>query len=152
MSVPNEKLINARFYPRIELIPECGCWIWTGNWDKDGYGNLFIKRKKYLAHRLSWELHKGIIPIGMFVLHRCDTPSCVNPNHLFIGTRRDNIADCVKKDRDSKGEKHYPSKLTEKDVLSIRADPRNQPTLAIEFKVDQSIISKIKSRKIWRHI
>ncbi|QJB21854.1 endonuclease [Xanthomonas phage FoX2] len=90
-----------RMMDRVETIPECGCWIFTGAWDGGGYGQVSTKRGSSPAksHRLSYEENNGKIPDGFEVCHRCDTPACVNPEHLFIGSRTDNMRDCSKKGR-----------------------------------------------------
>jgi hypothetical protein len=91
------------FYSKIERIPESGCWIWTGSLHYKGYGMIAKRRgnkfKPTTAHRESWEMHKGPIPAGLFVLHRCDVRCCVNPNHLFVGTAKDNTHDMIRKGR-----------------------------------------------------
>lgn len=91
---------------RVEFEPNSGCWLWARNIDEKGYGRIEIKsptpavpRGIYPAHRLSWIAHRGPIPDGLWVLHRCDTPSCVNPDHLFFGTAIDNMRDMVRKGR-----------------------------------------------------
>ncbi len=81
--------------------PNSGCWIWTSGWDKAGYGH---STGNVRAHRLSWEIHVGDVPSGMLVCHKCDTPCCVNPNHLFLGTPQDNMSDKVSKGRQASGE------------------------------------------------
>lgn len=86
-----------------------GCWLWTGSITTCGYGQINIKYKRYLAHRLSWNVHNGAIPKGFFVCHKCDNPPCVNPDHLFIGTHRDNMQDMLKKGRHVQARKtHCP--------------------------------------------
>jgi hypothetical protein len=99
--------------PRLEAFeqrflgdPNSGCWLWTANVNRDGYGLMCGSRrgrKQFLAHRIAWELFRGPIPIGMQVLHRCDTPSCVRPDHLFLGTHADNMLDKVRKGRQRNG-------------------------------------------------
>ena len=78
---------------------ENGCWIWSGNKTAHGYGKMCVNGVGTAAHRYSYSVHKGPIPDGMFVCHTCDTPSCVNPDHLFVGTPKDNYDDMMKKGR-----------------------------------------------------
>jgi hypothetical protein len=83
----------ARFWPKVRK--DRGCWVWTGATTTTGYGRLSGQP----AHRLSWEIHHGPIPAGLFVCHRCDNPGCVRPDHLFLGTHEANMADMVAKGR-----------------------------------------------------
>lgn len=80
-------------------VPECGCWLWTGSKDKDGYGQLMLGGKRKKAHRVAYEQGRGAIPDGMSVCHKCDTPACVNPEHLFLDTQAGNVRDCRAKNR-----------------------------------------------------
>lgn len=75
------------------VVSNSGCWIWTGAKMAKGYGKMWLLGKLIGAHRASWELHRGQVPKGLHVLHSCDTPECINPNHLFLGTNHDNIVD-----------------------------------------------------------
>lgn len=90
--------LEPRFFDRIVPEPNTGCWLWTGAVDKDGYGQIKEHGKQVKAHRVSWKIHHGELPEFSVVCHQCDTPSCVNPAHLFLGTHADNM-----KDRDAKG-------------------------------------------------
>ena len=102
------------------------CWLWRGGQNNDGYGVIATGGVPTMttAHRASWALHNQAIEEGLHVLHRCDTPACVNPAHLFLGTNRDNIMDCVAKGRrhmpDAKGERNGYAKLTDEEVRQIR--------------------------------
>lgn len=128
------------------------CWIWKGSKTSHGYGQFAINRKAKPASRLSYKLYKGPIPRGFHVCHKCDNPPCVNPEHLFVGTRKDNMQDMIKKNRHEYGEKHHNAKLTEQDVLEIRNDCRTQSVIAKDYGVSQSVISNIKFKKNWKHV
>lgn len=98
------------------------------------------------AHRFSWEAHNGQIPEEMCVLHKCDTPSCVNPDHLFLGTNDDNVADRVAKGRSAKGEQHGKAKLTDRQILEIRDMSGTLQEIGDYYGVHNSHISRIKNR------
>ena len=100
---PDEFLI--RFNSRYSK--SSGCWIWTSAKSGNGYGAITLRRKSMAAHRVSFIIHKGEIPDGLIVMHSCDVPLCVNPDHLSLGTHRDNAADMVAKGRHAHGELHY---------------------------------------------
>ncbi len=100
------KTAEERFWARANRTPGDGCWLWTGGRNHDGYGKFWYKGKNWIAHRFSWLLHFGSIPSGMDVLHRCDTPACTNPAHLFLGTRVDNVIDRDRKGRAASGDRH----------------------------------------------
>ena len=90
---------EQRIEPYIERLPWSGCWIWLKSLNNGGYGTVAVKGKSKFAHRFSWEFYRGPIPSGKNVLHRCDIPSCVNPDHLFIGSQTDNHLDSQTKGR-----------------------------------------------------
>lgn len=137
-------------------VTECGCWIWLGATVPDGYGGIDIGDKKVRAHRASWEAHRGPIPDGMCVLHRCDIPACINPDHLFLGTQLENIADRTKKRRGKNprkpGESHPNSKLSDEAVRFIRNSDLAQQVLAQRYGVSRPHISLIRSGKRWSHV
>jgi len=104
------------------------------------------------AHKISYLYYKGTIPENMYVLHHCDNRCCVNPEHLFLGTHKDNMDDMIKKNRQAVGSKCGASKLTDDQVRNIRADNRYQKDIAKDFNVSRSLISYIKRNKSWKHI
>lgn len=121
-----------------------------------GYGQFGKPRIR--AHRVSWELAYGPIPDGRWVLHKCDNPGCVNPDHLFLGDAQTNEADKVSKDRQAKGETVGAAVLTTNQVLEIRklyrrGDRRaSQAALARRFGVDQTTVGQIVRRFTWKHV
>jgi HNH endonuclease len=133
-----------------------GCLLWTGSSDGKKYGHIRIKGKLVKAHRYAWQLANGDIPSGLFVLHICDNPQCVNVGHLFIGTQLDNVRDMDAKGRrvnnQPRGEKCHAAKLTIDDVISIRNDNRRQIDIAAQYGVKQGNVSKIKSKQAWGHV
>ncbi len=143
-----------RFMTHVEPITESGCHIWTGCTERKGHGIVNFEGRLLYSHRVIWERLHGAIPHGMCVCHKCDVPSCVNPYHLFLGTRKENNADMVKKGRQAKGEvKHL--KLTSQKVIDIRRqllEGKRVTSLARKFDVSSSTISNIKSRDTWKHI
>jgi hypothetical protein len=148
------EITKKRFLERIKK--ENQCWIWCGYISKHGYGVSSYRSKSFLSHRLSWVLFKGFLPKELDVCHHCDNPKCVNPDHLFLGTAKDNIRDCFNKKRKShKGEKHPRAKIQEKDVIKIfelRKNGWTHQKLADRFKLKQGTISNILHRRIWKHV
>lgn len=130
-----------------------GCFNITSHFkDKDGYGKLYLNNKHQRAHRVVYEQMFGEIPKGLVVRHKCDNPSCVNPEHLELGTNQDNIKDKVRRNRTAKGTKINTSKLQEEDVLKIRKEiEKGIPIseIAKVYSVSVSTIYRIKKREIW---
>lgn len=135
----NEK---ERFEKFVMPIPWSGCWEWMGQISR--YGKFRLGREQ-LAHRASWILHNGDIPEGLHVLHKCDNPSCVNPDHLFLGTHLDNMQDKVSKGRTSSlvGELHPNARFTEEQIKHIRECGIRSKELAIEFSCSYTYIDQI---------
>lgn len=136
-----------------------GCWEWTGAiCPTTGYGDFSAggAGSNVGAHRASYELNIGPIPPGLFVLHRCDNRRCVRPDHLFLGTQRDNVRDMIAKGRAAKqqlkGEKHPSAKLTEADVLAIRSSTEDRRTLAEKYGISPATVSDIWRRFTWSHL
>lgn len=147
-------ILQKRFWDKVQKTDNC--WNWIASKVKDGYGFFRLPGYKSMrAHRFSWEFHNGTIPKGICVLHKCDNPACVNPAHLFLGTDADNVKDMMNKGRGkynpnpAKGENHHNSKLTDKQVLEIRAigNSINQYVLARHYGVRQPQISRILNNK-----
>lgn len=161
-----------RFLDKISPCPVTGCWLWAASTSRDGYGHFFDPdSREQRAHRVSWVIHRGPIPLGRLVLHRCDEPTCVNPEHLYLGTQGDNIADKMTKGRHlapgplrpARGSDNAATKLSVNDVLSIRTrhtrghsgpvrEPNSTCGLAREYGVSPRTIDFIVKRVHWRHI
>lgn len=132
------------------------CWLWTGWRGSFGYGQ-FARRDAgtlsvRLAHRVSYEMAYGTIPAGKNVRHLCDEPACVRPEHLTLGTQRQNMSDMVERGRQAKGERHGAAKLSEEDVRAIRASPSTGAQLAKRYGVTEATISHIRVGKHWKHV
>lgn len=138
-------------------VQKCtGCWEWQGFRDTNGYGRLNIKNVPVLAHRVAWEIFRGTITPEQHVLHRCDNPRCVRPEHLFLGDQAANNADKIAKKRQrygvSRGEAHGCSKLISEQVKAIRAAAGTVSAIAREFHVSRTQVRDIRERRSWRHI
>jgi hypothetical protein len=154
------RALRDRLARKVAKAGSSECWLWTGHTDGSGYGLLRVGRLRKRAHRIAYELFVGPIPDGLQVLHRCDTPACTNPAHLFLGTARDNIADKVAKGRQARGpamgrqgSRHHNARLNAAQVASIRAsvqDGRTQRVIAAEFGISQTTVSQIINHKRWK--
>ena len=131
-----------------------GCWDWMAYKNACGYGVIGIAGKATLAHRLSYELHRGEIPSDMCVCHSCDNPGCVNPDHLWVGSRKDNMVDMAAKGRapGKPGEKNFNAKLCEVDVGIIRSVGSPARKVAEFFDVSVSTIYKVRDRSLWASV
>lgn len=134
--------------------PNTGCWLWFKGIEGSGYPQVTHNGKHLHGNRASWMAYRGPIPDGMCVLHACDVRCCVNPDHLFLGTKRDNAIDMVRKGRANraKGERHSGSKVTDKDVGDIRRSSLSLRILARQYNVSPSTISCIRKGRTWRHL
>lgn len=146
--------LEERFWRYVKI--QDGCWRWLSYTDPNGYGRLHVDGKPMLASRISYKLHFGEIPSGMAVCHKCDNPSCTNPDHLFLGTQAENVADMQRKGRSRKrgksGTEHHASKVTEKDIPEIRASEKPVALIAQEYGVSRATIHAIRVGKTWRHV
>ena len=159
----DEQAAVARGVVRSKSMPEpnSGCWLWTGYAISQGYGALRVSGITYYAHRVSFTAHKGTIPSGLFILHRCDNTYCVNPDHLFAGTGRDNVRDSHKKKRRKNlypvggssmiGECCPTAKLTGDEAREIYCSSGNIKQIASRFGVSPSAVSDIRHGRSWRY-
>lgn len=152
MRLSQSGTLEERFLSRFKKHNNT-CWEWIAHKDKDGYGILPTNGNAVRAHRYSIEYYKGINPVGYVVCHSCDNPSCVNPDHLFIGRPVDNVADMIKKKRDRLiGSRNNKAKLNEKQALAIFNSKEPNHVLALQYGVSTSTIKRVKAKTLWRHI
>lgn len=146
------------------------CWMWKGRTFKGGYGTYNRLGSETTAHRIAWLLVNGPIPKGLEAMHICDNPGCCNPSHIRLGTHSENMQDCVDKGRIAKGDRNgarihpdskprgsqnHKSKLTEKDIPTIRlllANHVPQRKIAKRYGVDSKTIHAISSGRTWKHV
>lgn len=152
--IPIEKRFHNNKY---DVDTKTGCWIWRSI-NGRRYGVLWMADgKSEYAHRVSYEIHKGKIPGGMFVCHTCDTPACVNPDHLYAGTPKDNSDDRIARGRmpDQRGTKNPRSKLDDEKVVAIMAHANgklSQKAVGNMFGVGRKTVSAIWKGEAWRHV
>lgn len=151
-----EETVIDRFLSFCERDLSSGCLIWKGKiFEPRGYGRTFrqITGDRW-AHRVSFLLFRGIIPKGKRVLHSCDTPACVEPSHLFLGTQKDNIADCVSKGRNGyrsfHGEDHWKARISKSQAEEIKSSTLSRKQLAKKFGVTQLYIKHVRSSRAWK--
>jgi len=146
--------LAARFWSKVVKGSRNECWLWKAG-RVQGYGAFWYKVGPARAHQVSWELtNKRAIPKGLIIMHSCDTPLCVNPKHLILGTHQQNISDRDQKGRQrtTHGTEHPLAKLNDDDVRFIRASPLGQRKLAAQYGVSQSLIHRIRARLSWAHV
>lgn len=162
----SEVSIEKKFWKKVQKTDDC--WIWTacGSGPDGKYGGIMIRHKKQKAHRVSYEIHFGAIPKGMYVCHSCDNPKCVRPDHLFLGTAKQNTQDCISKRRmhfqikpdfmaNLRGSQNPKSKLTERVVLEMRNRRKLGESLrglAREAGVCHKTLLSAIHGKTWSHV
>jgi hypothetical protein len=131
-----------------------GCWEWTKARSGAGYGQLWDGERVVYVHRLVYEQACGPIPEGMEVCHRCDNPPCRRLDHLFLGTHKQNFEDAAAKGRvgGPPGERCGAAKLTDAQVRAIRADPRTNRVVCVDYGISSRNVSSIRLRQTWRHV
>jgi len=146
--------LEERFFRYVRKTRKC--WNWIGPMNHGGYGRLSNGRKggRILAHRYSWEFHKGKIPKEMYVCHHCDNPKCVNPKHLYVGNQSQNMEDAAQRKRMPRGSSHHNARLTIKDIeriYALRKQGKKQHEIATQFGVTNSHVCLILQGKHWAH-
>jgi hypothetical protein len=143
----------TRFWAKVQRPYPQGCWLYRGGGNGRGYGLFYLRgRQRVMAHRFAWELTHGDIPDGQEVCHRCDTPRCVNPGHMFLGSHHDNLLDAVRK-----GRKRVwgLQKLNAEQVLQIRARAEAgelHRLIAADFGIARHSVGQILNRRTWGHL
>ena len=127
------------------------CHEFTGFLMATGYGQIRASGKTLYVHRVAWVLANGEIPDGMYVCHRCDNRRCVNPEHLFLGSFDDNMADMVSKQRQAHGSRGFHAKLTEAQAQEIRTAKGNQRAIAAAYGVSQPTVSMLRNGHTWKY-
>lgn len=148
--------LPKRFWARVKKGHKRECWPWIGAQVSAGYGAIIVNGKQESAHRIAWMIENGTIPDGLFVLHHCDNPCCCNPSHLFLGTNRDNIQDCVRKCRNNApyGSAQHLAKLTDaqaKEIVLRFQAGEMQKDLAREFGLNKVTVWNIVRGHAWTH-
>lgn len=148
---------QQRFWGKV-LVPDSheNCFNWIGARHRKGYGHIVEKQTNYRAHRISFEIFFGAIPEGLCVCHRCDSPPCINPHHLWLGSLKENNQDRNQKDRTAKGSANSQSKLSEKEVIAIRdlyqTGEFTQAHIARIFGVSPQTIGHLINNRYWKHV
>ena len=144
-----------RFWNKVDRKGANECWEWKGAKLNCGYGRFGVGGEVVLTHRFAYQNWRGNIPEGMYVCHKCDNRACCNPNHLFLGTHVDNMADMVRKGRQNKGEVNGQAKLSAANIVKIKkrlANGETQVAIAADYGVAQSQISRVKDGKTWSSV
>lgn len=148
--------IDNWFWGNAIPVTESGCLIWLGKSHiKHGYSQVTFQGQRTLVHRFAWCLTYGDIPQGLHVLHSCDVTSCINPQHLFLGTHQDNMTDMDKKGRRApprRGEMNNKNKLTTSQIVEIMNSVETDLSLSRQYGVSRATIWDIRHRKSWNHI
>lgn len=145
---------DDRFWAKVRMPTNRaeGCCEWQGTRDRKGYGRLTREGRSLYAHRHAWSLANGPIPEGSLILHKCDNPSCVCPDHLYVGNHIRNMRDAVERGRTAKGKMHGLSKLTDGDVRMARESEESTTALARELGVNPATLSRARRGLTWKHL
>ncbi len=156
--------IEDRIWAKVKKGSDAECWEWTGGCTRAGYGTISYQNRHQYAHRLVYEFTHGAIPDGMLICHTCDNPICVNPAHLWVGTKGDNNRDMIAKgrnwlqqkpERQVRGERQGSAKLTEaavRDIRMLASQGCSLRELATKYGVSDTTINTVVARKWWKHV
>ena len=153
----NRDKFLSKYFPE----PKTGCWLWVGKTNADGYGELHSEDNEFglrSAHRYSYTIHHGHIPAKLQVLHKCDQPCCINPDHLFLGTQQENIADMDRKGRRKVGVgvRHSKARVNNEQAIAIKQEYSKgllkQKDIAEKYGIDRSAVSAIVNNRTWKHV
>lgn len=146
------RALKQRFEDKIFYSPD-GCWYWTGAATETGYGHIRTNMGMTRSHRVAYFLYKGVDAGELFVCHTCDNTLCVNPDHLFLGTGKENSEDMVRKGRSTKGERNGSAKISEQDVIDIwQSIKQGEDEKVIAARYGLSSVKHITSGKKWKHV
>jgi DNA-binding transcriptional regulator YiaG len=144
-----------RFWSKVDKRPD-ECWNWEAARAKNGYGRFMLNGRNRLAHVIAYELARGPIPSGLYVLHRCDNPPCVRPDHLFLGTLSDNTQDCLAKGRwkanPRAGSRCHLAKLDEEKVKLILESADSTKAVVRRFGISRAVVNSIRRGESWKHV
>lgn len=163
---------TERFLSHVSKDAESGCWHWGSTIKRDGYGQFWLQGASHRAHRVSWVLFRGEIPQGKWVLHHCDTPRCVNPDHLWLGDNSENQIDCARKGRTNlqrhpeqsrfndpsvirRGSGSHMAKITEAQAFMIRELWKSGMTermIGVAYGLRQTTVNLIRRGVTWKHV
>ena len=147
--------LRERIYRGVRLVRATGCWEWQGSIDSCGYARVNVGGKNLTASRYAYGIFVGAIPDGLCVLHRCDNRKCVNPEHLYAGTKRDNSNDALERGRHAIGERHPRARLTELAVVEIRraaSGGETQRSIARRLRVSRAAVWSAVHGLSWKHV
>lgn len=142
---------TVRFLSKFDTGPAEACWPWRRS-ANDAHCQFWVHGRSVGAHRMAYEYYVGSIPDGMWVLHHCDNPPCMNPAHLFLGTAADNSRDMVEKGRQCFGERNAHARLSDDDVRDVLISQKSSRSIAREYGVSKATIQRVRLRETWSHI
>lgn len=157
--IKTDDATRSRFFSKVSKGEPGGCWHWNAARMQSGYGNFGIDNYVHKAHRVSYALHNGSIPEGLMVLHKCDNPRCVNPEHLYAGTAKQNSQDAVRRGRHSPGkvvgEASHLAKTTDvmvRNMAALHCAGFSEMDLVAMFGFSRSIVSSVIHGRAWKHV